>query len=321
MCTGPRKLARVAGLGLLAASTACAGTLPSELRALKSRLERHARRLASHFAPTRRAAPPPWAQRADPPLATVAVLADPHYDDSGALAWAMPARARLLTVARYLNRAIKPDAVVVLGDIIANEHDPQQLRNVKKLLDTHLHAPCLPVPGNHDGPAYETVFGPRNYTRTVGGLRFVILGIRYWHWDSGWGTYERLDWLARQLAGRGAQPTLILTHNPICLPTFANAGEVCRVVHAHPQVLAVLAGHMHTDYEFPLARPHLGMPMLVRPPYAFKVLRVHPDRILVFTHEEQRGAYGRANIYQKIDVPAACRIRPTPPRQRLPGEG
>ena len=53
------------------------------------------------------------------------------------------------------------------------------------------------------------------------------------------------------------------------------------------------------------------MPMLIRSPFAFKVLRVHPDRILIFTHEERDGVYRRANIYQKIDIPAAYRLRPS----------
>ena len=73
-------------------------------------------------------------------------------------------------------------------------------------------------------------------------------------------------------------------------------------------MLAVLAGHMHQDYEIRLTKAHFGTPMLVRPPYAFKLLRIYPDRILIFTHEERAGAYRQADIYQKIDIPPGLRL-------------
>jgi hypothetical protein len=91
------------------------------------------------------------------------------------------------------------------------------------------------------------------------------------------------------------------------MPSFANAAAVRQLVEAQPQVLAILSGHMHVDIEVPLAKPHLGMPMLIRPPYAFKVCRLHPDRILIFTYEDRDGAYRQAPIYQKLDLPKPLR--------------
>ena len=115
--------------------------------------------------------------------------------------------------------------------------------------------------------------------------------------------------LAGELLAHRGEPTIVLTHNPVVIPTFQNSAAVARLVDCQPHALAVLAGHLHCDYEVRAAKLHLGAPMLVRPPYAFKVLRIYPDRILVFTHEVRDGAYGRADIYQKIDIPAACRLR------------
>jgi hypothetical protein len=67
---------------------------------------------------------------------------------------------------------------------------------------------------------------------------------------------------------------------------------------------------MHVDYEVPLTKLHLGVPMFIRPPHAVKVLHLHPDAILLFTHEVRDGAYRQAPLYQKLDLPPACRLQP-----------
>ena len=280
--------------------------------AIRAYIDQQGRRIAKQFAPKRLDTPPPWATRTDPPLATFAVIADNHYDDSGKLGWAAPTRARLIKVCHFLNHHIKPQWVLLLGDIISREEDPEQLRHVKALLAEHLKAPYLAVAGNHDGPGYGSVFGPSNYSVRRGGIRFVGIGITYWHWDSGWGNYDRMDWLAAELAAHRREPTIIMTHNPLYMPSFVNTAAVRQLVESQPQVLAVLSGHMHVDVEVPLGKPHLGMPMLVRSPYAFKVCRVHPDRILIVTYEERDGAYRQAPIYQKLDIPLPCRLAPHP---------
>ena len=307
-----RRAARLLPLVLLAPVAALAAGRLFDPNAIRRAIDRQGRELAKKFAPPRTDTPPPWARRDDPPLATFAILADSHYHDGGAPAWTRPTPARLLKAVRFLNGQIRPQLVLLLGDIIAVEEQPQQLRNVKKLLDEHLKCPCLAVAGNHDGPGYEKVFGPSNYSVVRHGIRFIGLGITYLHWDSGWGRYDRLEWLAAELAAHRDQPTLILTHNPLYLPSFANTAAVRRLVEAQPQVLAVLSGHMHVDIEVPLAKPHLGMPMLIRKPYAFKVARLHPDRILLTTYEEQAGAYRQAPIFQKLDIPEPLRLKPRP---------
>jgi len=274
--------------------------------AIRNALRADAERVLRRFAPKRLGQPPAWARRRDPPAATIAVLADLHYDDTGNLPWAAKVRPNLLKAAHYLNETIKPQRVLLLGDIVATG-SAEQLRRVKRLLDRELAAPYSAVWGNHDGPDFETVFGPASYGLSVGGIRLVALHVAYRLWDSGWGTCERVHWLARELAAHPRQPTLLLIHNPVVLPTFANNAAVLRLVDSQPQVLGVLAGHMHVDYEIRQAKVHLGMPMFARPPHAFKVLHVHPDAILVFTYEQKHGAYARAPIYQKIDIPPSLR--------------
>ena len=297
---------------LLAPLLAQAGGRLFDPNIIRREIDRQGRLLAKQFAPRRYEKPPPWATRSDPPLATFAVLADNHYHDGGGAAWTRTTGARLLKVVRFLNDQIRPGLVLLLGDIIAVEEQPQQLRNVKKLLDEHLKSPYIAVAGNHDGPGYEKVFGPSNYSLRRCGIRFVGIGITYWHWDSGWGTYDRMDWLAAELAAHRREPTIIMTHNPLYMPSFVNTAAVRQLVESQPQVLAVLSGHMHVDVEVPLGKPHLGMPMLVRSPYAFKVCRVHPDRILIVTYEERDGAYRQAPIYQKLDIPLPYRLAPHP---------
>jgi predicted MPP superfamily phosphohydrolase len=239
-------------------------------------------------------------------LARIAVLADIHYDDTGRRDWTQNTRPSLIRAVRYLNETIKPDRIVILGDLVASGR-VEQLRRVKELLDGEAKAPCSAVWGNHDGPGFESVFGPANYSLVVGGIRLVAARVTYNLWDSGWGTCERAEWLAGEFAQRNRQPTLLLIHNPIVLPTFANSAAVLRVVDAQPHVLGVLAGHLHVDYEMRQTKVHLGLPMFGRPPHAFKVLHIHPDAILVFTYEEVDGAYVQAPIYQRLDVPPPLR--------------
>lgn len=299
-----RSIARLAAclLSLYAVGSAAA----LDPRALYSALRANAEQVLQRFSPQRVEKPPEWAERQDAPTARIAVLADIHYDDTGRRDWTQRTRPGLLKAVRYLNDTVKPDRVVILGDLVASGR-VEQLRRVKELLDAESKAPCSAVWGNHDGRDFESVFGPASYGLTVGGVRLVALQIAYHLWDSGWGTCERVEWLAGELAAHGREPTLLLLHNPVVLPTFANSAAVLRVVEAQPQVLGVLVGHMHVDYEMRQAKAHFGLPMFARPPHAFKVLHLHPDAILIFTYEEKDGAYTQAPIYQKIDIPPALR--------------
>jgi len=301
-----RRLAQLvaASIILLFPALDAAGGGLLDANAIRNRLIAEAVRLTERYAPPRSEKPPPWAQRSDPPLATIAVLADPHCDDTARAAWTKPSRERLLKVIRHLNDAVKPQAVLLLGDIVAFG-DAEQLRRVKALLSAHLNAPCHAAAGNHDGPGYETVFGTSNYSIAIGGVRFIAIAHRIIQWDTGWGVYDRLDWLAAELAAHRGEPTIVFAHVPIVFPAFANNAAVLQLLDAQPQVLGYVAGHMHVDYDMRLAKVHLGMPMLARPPHAFKVVRVYPDAILIFTHEDADGAYRQANIYQKIDIPPA----------------
>lgn len=304
--------------GALLAVFAAAGlpafaAMPLDHAGLRRVLGRELQRFAERHAPPRLAEPPPWARRPDPPAATIAVLADIHYDDSGVATWTRASRERLTAAIRFLNTTIKPQRVLLLGDIIAFE-GISQLRRVKQLLDGELAAPYTAVWGNHDGPGFETVFGTPHTSLAVGGLRLITIGLTYTQWDAGWGRYERLDWLARELAANPREPTLVLTHNPVAFPTFANNAEVLRVLDAQPQVLGILAGHLHVDYELSLAKVHFGFPMFARPPHAFKVLRIYPDAIHILTYGERDGAWRQAPVYQKLDVPPPLRPPATRPR-------
>jgi len=298
----------VAAVVVLAPLAVLAAARLFDPRAIRAMIDRQGRQMAKRFAPRRWQQPPPWATRADPPLATFAVIADNHYHDGGKPEWTRRTPARLLKAVRFIRDHVKPQWVLLLGDIISVEEQPEQLRRVKQLLDKHLGIPYLAVAGNHDGPGYEKVFGASNYSVSRGGIRFVGIGITYWHWDSGWGRYDKMAWLAAELAAHRDEPTIVLTHNPLYMPSFVNTAAVRELVEAQPQVLGILSGHMHVDIEVPLGKPHLGMPMLVRAPYAFKVLRVHPDRILILTYEDRDGAYRQANIYQKLDIPKRYRL-------------
>ncbi|HPD17149.1 MAG TPA: metallophosphoesterase [Planctomycetota bacterium] len=304
-----RSIARLAAILLACHAVASAAAL--DPKALYHALRGDAERVLQRFSPERVEKPPDWARRPDAPLARIAVLADVHYDDTGRRDWTQHTRPSLLKAVRYLNDTVRPDRLVILGDLIASGR-VEQLRRIKELLDAESKAPCSAVWGNHDGRDFESVFGPASYSLSVGGVRLVALQIAYNLWDSGWGACERVEWLAREFAAHGREPTLLLVHNPVVLPTFANNAAVLQLVEAQPQVLGVLAGHMHVDYELRQAKAHLGLPMFGRPPHAFKVIHVHPDALLLSTYEQSDGAYTQAPIYQKIDIPPGLRAPGAP---------
>ena len=262
------------------------------------------------------AARPDWATRPDPPLARMVWFTDLHLN-KGYLPLAEQALA-------YMN-ALKPDAVLVTGDNCAYAPDgfrPELTdRNVRRwaffqhLLDSTLQAPSAVLPGDNWPWGYDQVYGARQFSFDLAGVRFLCLAVdRAARGVEGCAVFDEKTWawLARELEGTRDRPVIVAMHENCVPPTFLDAGRLLRLLQAHPQVLATFTGHLHLDLDFAegnlrhLVCPALGPSLR----HGLKHIAIHADAILLQTHEidEASKEYGPVEIWQRIEIPA--RLRP-----------
>lgn len=199
----------------------------------------------------------------------VAHLSDIHADGSG------ERLDRLDRVLGWLG-PMRPDAVIVSGDLAEEAHD-RSYRAVKERLDG-LGCPYFAVPGNVDDhgdmrQAFGERFGwtsdrPLNVVGEVGGLRLIGLDVTVegaHHGDAG----PLLEWLAAELAASDL-PTLIFQHqHPFLTGIDGKDRNICHngeglaavIEAAGERVLALTCGHVHR----PLFSRFAGRPAVMAP--------------------------------------------------------
>jgi 3',5'-cyclic AMP phosphodiesterase CpdA len=186
-------------------------------------------------------------------------LSDPHIgatwgggDPVGGLA------ATVESVRRLPDR---PDAVVISGDLADNAADGEY--ELVRELVAQLGAPLYVLPGNHDDrDVLRRCFGlpgpqrtPVQYSAELGPLRLVALDSTRPGEVRGELDRERLIWLDAELAAAPDRPTLLAMHHPplstgskawddIGLPA-GDRDALADVLHRHPQVRRIVAGHVH----------------------------------------------------------------------------
>ncbi len=156
----------------------------------------------------------------------------------------------------------RPDAVLATGDL-ANKGEAQDYTELRRLFDG-FEMPVYVIPGNHDSrELMREAFGDWGYLPMEGAflhyaiddfpIRLIGLDTKMADGDGGEMCPERVRWLDRTLAEGGDKPTLIFMHHAPFrtgigfmdkLP-FAGAKEMEAVVARHPNVEAVVAGHLH----------------------------------------------------------------------------
>ncbi len=155
----------------------------------------------------------------------------------------------------------QPDAVGVTGDLTNGAADVEY-RLARELL-ARLDAPTYVLPGNHDDRAglrrnFElpgSGDAPIQQAVDLGPLRLVMLDSTRPGEVAGELDGERLAWLETELARASDQLTLLAMHHPplatgilacdeIGLPA-AERRALGAILDRHPQVLRVVAGHMH----------------------------------------------------------------------------
>src|SRR6476620_5602190 len=162
----------------------------------------------------------------------------------------------------------RPDAVLVSGDLTDNGS-----------------VEAFDLPG--------TVSEPINYSAQVGGLRLIAFDSIVPGQDPGDFPPDQLAWLDRELAAAPEAPTLLaLHHTPLttCIPGWDAINLLApqlealgEVVGRHPQLRAIVGGHLHRVAVAALA----GCPVLAAPSTYWQV---RPD-------------FEKSEEFSAVDVP------------------
>lgn len=179
-----------------------------------------------------------------------------------------------------------PNAVLVSGDL-TDDGAEEGYRVAREML-ARLEVPVHVLPGNHDDRARlreafdlpGTGDEPVNYSVSVGDLRLVLLDSNVPGQDPGSYDAERMAWLEEELGREPERPTILAVHHtPLTTGTpewdaiNLEAGDreaLGAVVARHPQLRAIVGGHLHRVAASSLA----GCPVLSAPS---TYLQVRPD--------------------------------------------
>lgn len=190
-----------------------------------------------------------------------------------------------------INTQLRPDLVVITGDLVDRGNDIESLREVKSRLD-RLTCPYYPIIGDHDRPAvYEKVFpGKLNYTFDRGGWHFICLDA-----SSGKLAEKTLGWLKDDLSANRGQPTVVLLHRPLAVDPFSqflakklygakltldNGAATWKLLQNFRDVRLVLSGHIHAASSAESGGIHfLTAPALVVKPHCIRLIELSAERI------------------------------------------
>ncbi len=155
----------------------------------------------------------------------------------------------------------RPDAVLASGDL-SDDGSAASYAFVRAELE-RLGLPFFVIPGNHDERvALREGFGlagqgaePILYAAELGPLRLLALDTVLPGSDRGALDGGRLEWLEAELAAAPERATVLAMHHPplhtglppfdgICLDGDQRAA-LAVVLAGHPQVLRIVAGHVH----------------------------------------------------------------------------
>ena len=156
----------------------------------------------------------------------------------------------------------RPDVCLVTGDIVESA-TPQEYALARSALQ-RLSMPWYAIPGNHDERgefrrAFAGTLTPRGEDEFVQyviddfPLRIIALDSIVARRTHGELCSHRLRWLDRTLAAAPGLPAVIMLHHPpfethqplidgMCL---SNPASFADVIRRHPQVEAIISGHVH----------------------------------------------------------------------------
>lgn len=205
----------------------------------------------------------------------LAQLTDPHAGAAWRAADPLDALARAIDAVHALPQ--RPAAAIITGDL-ANTPNGTEYEGVREVLG-RLEMPCYVLPGNHDDrAAMRAAFAlpgdgeePIQYAVQVGELRVLMLDTLRLGSAAGALDGGRLSWLQAQLRDKPGTPTLLAMHHPpvpvglvgmdkIGIPA-AQRDAFTGLLAANPQVVGIVAGHVHRCVTTTLAgRPVVTIP-------------------------------------------------------------
>ena len=206
----------------------------------------------------------------------LAQISDPHLGEPP-IAGVKPKKSLREVVAAIAGLPNSVDAILITGDL-AEHAAPEEYRLAAKLIGA-LGVPIHVLPGNHDERAtMRAAFslpgeadGPIDYAVDLGPLRLVVIDSTIPGEDRGGFEPGQLARLEAELASAPAQPTIVAMHQPplatgiaewdgVNLPA-SERRELAAVIERHPQVRAIVGGHLHRIAASSLA----GRPVIVAP--------------------------------------------------------
>lgn len=189
-------------------------------------------------------------------MTLIAQITDPHLRNDGADPCHDPATAMRRAFAQIAAMDLKPDAILLTGDII--DRSAAGYDHALALL-SEAPVPLWPIPGNHDpAPAFRRVFegcvplapDHLSYTRQIGGLCVIALDSNLPGGRCGIDA-SRLEWLQGELAKAQGPAMLALHHPPFATHAphldkegFVGTKALERMIADSP-VCRVIAGHSH----------------------------------------------------------------------------
>ena len=209
---------------------------------------------------------------------------------------------------------LKPDLVIVCGDLVHRGHDNQRFEDFLAV-KTRLTMPCYLAPGNHDignYPNHETL---ANYRKRVGkdyyafqhkGHTFIIVNTQLWKHPLAGESEAQDQWFRETLRDTAARksPVIVAGH----LPLYTLDPEEPQTIHNIPpkrrtglldlltehRVVAVLSGHVHAN----IVHDHAGIQLITtastswnlgNTPLGFRLWRVETERPWAHQYVEVEG--------------------------------
>lgn len=202
------------------------------------------------------------------------------------------ARALLKKVfLRLRHMGIKPDATLVLGDLVEDSADRNAPLDMVSLHGELLRSgiPFLVVPGNHDGdPAtFNALFGSEPGLHKIGGYGFMLFNDHYNENRECIRATADLAALKKCAADHPDLPLVAVQHPPIYPPIDShypyrptNAAEIVDAYQKSGVILS-LSGHYHKGQK---ARVHERIlyhtvPALCEPPFRFSLIHLVDSRV------------------------------------------
>lgn len=226
----------------------------------------------------------------------IAAIADTHYAAGPLEACGVRRTAIadiLLTRAvRRLNRFIKPDLTVFLGDMLDDGSSPRSPEEHQRLCDIigKLESPSIIIPGNRDGDIdqFYSVYPRPAEVLDINGVRVVTFIDAY---EPGHNAHRSVADLNRMDTARAGfdGPVVTLQHVPLFAPGASaspSADEVWAAFERNRYTLSI-SGHWHAGDDLVArgAGRAVIVPALCESPFAFSEITIDGDNVETKRHQ------------------------------------